>query len=91
MSNWQEWVAGTDPTDPLSRLTMLIPSWSSSGITLSWQSVEGVTYFLQRSTLREGDSFSTIQGNITGQAGTTSYMDTNAVNQGHLFYRVGVQ
>jgi hypothetical protein len=91
MSNWQEWIAGTDPKDELSQLRMLMPVSSASGMSLSWESVVGVTYYVQRSTLSAGDSFSTIQANIAGQAGTTSYTDTNSVGQEQFFYRVGVQ
>ncbi len=91
MSNWQEWIAGTDPTDPLSRLTMLNPSWSVSGLTLSWRSEQGVVYYIQRSTLHGQAPFTSIQSNIVGQAGITSYTDTNAAGPGPLFYRVGVQ
>ncbi len=91
MSNWQEWIAGTDPTDPLSRLKMLNPSWSVSGLTLSWQSAEGVVYYIQRSTLHGQVPFTSIQSNIVGQAGITTYTDTNAAGPGPLFYRVGVQ
>ena len=91
MSNWQEWIAGTDPRDGSSRLRMLMPVRNQSGINLSWESVDGVTYFLQRTTLRGGDPFSSIQSNITGQAGTTTCADTNTAGQSQLFYRVGVQ
>jgi hypothetical protein len=94
MNNWQEWVAGTNPTNALSFLGMFPPSASSNGlgVTVTWQSVRGISYFLQRGTnLVTEPVFSTIQSNVVGQATTTSYMDTNAVGDGPFFYRVGVQ
>jgi hypothetical protein len=91
MNNWQEWVCGTNPTNALSVLQMLSPSNSLSGITVPWQSVSGITYFLQRSTdLGAVPAFVSLQTNLVGQAGTTTYTDTNAIGPGPFFYRVGV-
>ena len=94
MNNWQEWIAGTNPTNAASLLKILSVSNSVSGTTVTWQSVSGKTYFLQRSTnLLAQPAFSTISGSIYvfGQTGVTSYKDIGAVGFGPFFYRVGVQ
>jgi hypothetical protein len=91
MNNWQEWVAGTNPTNASSLLKMLTPTVTISGVTVQWQSVTGKTYFIQRSSdLSVPSSFSTLQSNIPGQAGTTTYNDATAAGSGPFFYRVGV-
>lgn len=92
MNNWQEYIAGTIPTDGSSVLRMLSPASDVSGIVVSWQSVATRNYFLQRGTnLISQPVFSTIQSNITGQADVTTYTDTNATSGGPFYYRVGVQ
>jgi hypothetical protein len=91
-NNWQEWIAGTIPTNALSVLKMVSVSTNVSGLNLCWQSVSGRTYFLERSTDLGGQPpFSTVQSNLLGQVSTTSYTDTSATNGGPYFYRVGVQ
>jgi len=92
MNNWQEWRAGTDPTNPLSVLKMLTVSNSAPGLTVTWWSVNTRTYYLQRSAdLQANPAFLTIGSNIVGQTGTTGFTDLTATNDNAFFYRVGVQ
>jgi hypothetical protein len=91
-NNWQEWRASTVPTNAASVLQMVAPSNTVSGLRVSWQSSAGVTYFLERSTnLVSPPAFTAVRSNLLGQAGTTSFTDTNATGPGPFFYRVGVQ
>jgi hypothetical protein len=92
MNNWQKWIAGLNPTNSASVLALQTLSLTTTNATITWQSVAGVNYFIQRSSdLGAQPPFSTIQSNIIGQASMTSYIDTNAVVSGKFFYRVGVQ
>jgi hypothetical protein len=90
LNNWQEWICGTNPTNALSALRMVSALPTSTNVTETWQSVAGVSYFLQRSTNLTAP-FTLLATNILGQVGTTSYGDTNAAGSGPFFYRVGVQ
>ena len=91
LNNWQEWRCGTDPTNALSVLRLLAPVTAGTRVTVSWQSVAGVSYFLERATsLSVSPSFTPLATNLSGQPGTTTYTDTNAVGAGPWFYRVGV-
>jgi hypothetical protein len=90
MNNWQEWIAGTIPTNVASVLKLSPPSNNAFGLTVTWQSVNTRTYYLQSSTNLD-TPFHSIQSNLVGQAVSTSYTDTGATNGGPYFYRVGVQ
>jgi hypothetical protein len=94
MTEYQDWIAGLNPTNSSSVLAMTsaVPTNNPSGWVVTWQSVSGITYYLQSSTNLGGlPAFSTIQSNLAGQSGTTRYTDTTATNSDSYFYRVGVQ
>jgi len=92
MSNLHEYIAGKNPTNAASVLQMLMLTNDAPGAVVTWQSVAGINYFLDRGTnLAAQPPFQTIATNILGQPGATSYEDTNAAGDGPLFYRVGVQ
>lgn len=91
MNNWQEWKTGTNPTNALSllKIVSVTRTNSANGIIISWQSVAGLHYFLQRgSDLRM--PLVTLQSDIAGQNDTTSFSDLSATNAPTYFYRVGV-
>jgi hypothetical protein len=91
-NSWQEWKADTNPTNASSALLLSSPSNDASGIVVQWQSVNSRSYFLERTTeIVPPPAFSNVASNIIGQAGTTTYTDTNAIGDGLFFYRVGVQ
>jgi hypothetical protein len=91
LNNWQEWRCGTCPTNALSALRLLSASPAGTNVTVTWQSVVGVTYFLERSTdLSASPPFTLLAPELSGQFGTTSFIDTNAAGASPRFYRVGV-
>jgi hypothetical protein len=94
MNNWQELVAGTNPTNATSVLAMVAayPVSNFNWVIVKWQSVNTRNYYLLRSSnLSSPSVFSLVSSNITGQAGTTMVIDATATNSGPYFYRVGVQ
>ena len=94
MSNLQEYLAGTDPTNRQSALRMITVTAVKPGpeLDVSWSSVSNKIYFLERSSnLAAQPAFSVVQSNIVGQAGVTICPDTSAAGPGPYFYRVRVQ
>jgi hypothetical protein len=92
MNNWQEWRCQTGPTDRLSALRLLSAVRTGTNVRVTWQSVPGLSYFLEASTnLAASPAFTLLAPNLVGQPGmTTSFTHTNAASSGLLFYRVGV-
>jgi len=92
--NYHEWRAGTDPTNALSVLRLLTPTTLGPNLAVTWESVAGRSYFLERSTnFTSGPTFIPLVRNVSGMEGSTTYIDLGAAAGGgqRYFYRVGVE
>jgi hypothetical protein len=90
-SNWQEYVAGTDPLDPKSKLVAGNdqPAAQQPGDSVvCWPSVSGKQYVIQRSPTLFPATWTSISTNT----GTGGNMEIHDLNGGPgRFYRVSVQ
>lgn len=90
-SNWKEYVAGTDPTDPNSKLVAgndQAAAQQSGDSVVCWPSVSGKQYVIQRSPTLFPPSWTSISTNI----GTGGIMEIHDLSGGNgRFYRVSVQ
>jgi hypothetical protein len=91
LNNLQEWQAGTNPTNAASVLRLLTPVLTNSAVAVSWKSVAGIGYFLERKAMTFSTNyFAPVLTNFPGRTGTTTFLDTNAISSPGLLYRVGV-
>lgn len=91
MNNYQEFVAGTEPTNPSSLLKLIDVGLSSAGMTFSWHAVPGRTYTVERSPGFLPPAFVVI-GDIQAQADTTiCCLDPVPMGSGRFFYRLRVR
>ena len=94
MSNWQEWIAGTVPTNGLSLLQLeeVTPAGGAGDFRVRWQSVAGKLYWVGScDALSYPIFFTPFLSNVLGEAGSTEVLDTRPSASGMRFYRVGVQ
>ncbi|MGI5869901.1 MAG: C25 family cysteine peptidase [Kiritimatiellia bacterium] len=94
LTNREEWIAGTVPTNAASTLMMqdAVPLPGEDGTIVRWQSVEGRRYWVESADALGGPApFLPFVSNIVGQAGSTEILDTRPAPEGKRFYRVGVQ
>ena len=89
-SNWQEYVAGTNPLDPASVL-QLTPLAPAPNFAVEWPSVVGKTYMVQSSSSLASTNWSITASNLPGTGLMMQLSDTNLPAPPARFYRVQVQ
>ena len=91
-SNWAEWIAGTNPTDPLDRLD-LIPKTApgTNAFTVQWPSVAGKYYRLLLSTNLASGFSDPVLTNIIATPPVNTITNLPMPNKTDGFYRVQVE
>lgn len=91
MTNTQEFTAGTDPKNAASVFRVSAVAVNGSNVLLSFSSVAGKTYRLERSDSLLDGSWTPAQENIPGTGGTIQLTDPGGSLQPKRFYRIVVQ
>ena len=87
-TNAQEYAAGTDPLNRASVLKVKAMSRTGDDMTVTFSTVAGRTYRLERSDTLQSDSWTTVQGGIVGNGGDLIVIDPAAASQPRRFYRI---
>jgi autotransporter-associated beta strand protein len=91
MTNAQEYAAGTDPNSSASVLKINQLQISGGDFVLSFPTVVGKTYRVERSDTLATGSWTTLQDNIAGttdNGGIVQITDTGGAAQSRRFYRI---
>jgi hypothetical protein len=89
MLNSSEWIADTNPTNPLSRLAVTGLRMSNGNAVIAWQAGSMATQFVDRCSdlCATGVHWTAVFTNLPPTAIATNWTD-NGSAQGSLFYRV---
>jgi hypothetical protein len=91
-ANWQEYLAGTNPTNALSRLQFSSANLYSDGVrgvAINWLTAPGKTYILQASPALNGANWTPINTN-SGDGNDYECIVTNLSGNSH-FYQIRLQ
>ena len=92
LSDYLEYRAGTEPTDPSSCLAIMAPAvqYPSDGcVELKWYSISGATYRVERAqSLSESDGFSRVGLDVSASPPLNCYTDHPPAGVQSSFYRV---
>ena len=89
MVNYQEYIAGTDPTNAASLLKITSVTKAASTAAVSWQSVTNRHYQVMSRTNLAAGTWQNVGGIFTPSGTNSQLLDTTATNR-LRFYRVQV-
>jgi hypothetical protein len=94
VSNWAEYLAGTDPKNAASQFEIgngaITNAEDSIYVVLQWKSVLNRTYAVWRA-MDLANGFTLLERNIPGRPPVNTYPDPTATNAGPYFYKIGVE
>jgi hypothetical protein len=88
--NWQEYLAGTNPTNAASCLQFSRAETLSDKVVFQWNAIPGRVYIVERSVSLTGASWVPVQTNCSVSAETTSISES-ILTQSPCFYRIRLQ
>ena len=88
--NWNEFVAGTQPTNGGSLLSSLSVRQGTNTYVIRWPSVAGRYYKVNRSTNLAANGFAAITGGLAATAPENVYTDSPPTSVTLYYYRVSV-
>jgi hypothetical protein len=97
LNNWQEYVAGTNPTNAVSTFVLEIAADTAAtdtltNMVLSWPTVSGKTYRVYRSAgLETGAVFDPVAGPLAETGAPISVTNSLSFTGSRFFYRLSVE
>ncbi|MEM0174288.1 MAG: hypothetical protein QXI16_07270, partial [Sulfolobaceae archaeon] len=91
MFNLAEYIAGTNPNDPVSKLKITSIIIENDGkLKIEFLTVPGKQYSIEYTTNLQNDIWTVIT-NLTSTTSKTIINDSLPINQRQKFFRIGVQ
>ena len=90
MTYYQQYIAGTDPTDKNSVFAFVDIKPTAQGLNIVWTSFAGRVYTLLSGSTLNG-SFAPLQQHLAAVPPLNTYTDSTVIGQGPRFYRVLVE
>ncbi len=91
LTNLQEFLAGTSPTNAGQRFCITNVARSSSDVTVTWASVAGKTYRIDSKDDLSQANWNLVQDQIVAAGASTAITNPGATALPHRFYRVALE